>query len=118
MTTLRAGTVTVLFTEIEGGDRLLGQFGERHADIVADYRRLLRVAGSAAIASTRRILFRPSRGRAMTLSSRSKRSRDVRTIFACARSDTVNMQIREMRLRRAELSFARFPGESGRENHL
>src|SRR6266545_1418045 len=55
MTTLRAfqqepdmpdlpgGTVTFLFTDVEGSTRLLKQLHERYADAMADHQRLLRV---------------------------------------------------------------------------
>ncbi len=39
---LPTGTVTLLFTDIEGSTRLLQQLGDRYADILGDYRRLLR----------------------------------------------------------------------------
>ena len=41
---LPAGTVTLLFTDIEGSTRLLQQLGERYADILAECRQLLRRA--------------------------------------------------------------------------
>lgn len=42
MTELPAGTVTFLFTDIEGSTRLLHELGERYADVLTDHRRLLR----------------------------------------------------------------------------
>src|SRR2546423_10799190 len=44
MRDLPAGTVTLLFTDIEGSTHLLQQLGERYADIVATCRQLLRTA--------------------------------------------------------------------------
>jgi predicted ATPase/class 3 adenylate cyclase/DNA-binding CsgD family transcriptional regulator len=41
---LPTGTVTFLFTDIEGSTRLLEQLGDRYADLLAGYRRLLRAA--------------------------------------------------------------------------
>ena len=42
MADLPAGTVTFLFTDIEGSTRLLKQLGERYADALADHQRILR----------------------------------------------------------------------------
>jgi class 3 adenylate cyclase len=39
---LPAGTVTFLFTDIEGSTQLMRQLGEGYADVLADHRRLLR----------------------------------------------------------------------------
>src|SRR5919201_453445 len=47
MTELPAGTVTFLFTDIEGSTRLLNELGERYADVLTDHRRLLRDAAAA-----------------------------------------------------------------------
>src|ERR1700674_156422 len=44
MPDLPTGTVTLLFTDIEGSTRLLQQFGERYAGVLTDCRRLLREA--------------------------------------------------------------------------
>jgi predicted ATPase/class 3 adenylate cyclase/Tfp pilus assembly protein PilF len=44
MRELPAGTVTLLFTDIEGSTRLLQQLGERYADLLAECRHLLRSA--------------------------------------------------------------------------
>src|ERR1700732_404192 len=44
MPDLPIGTVTLLFTDIEGSTRLLQQFGERYTGVLADCRRLLREA--------------------------------------------------------------------------
>lgn len=44
MRQLPTGTVTMLFTDIEGSTRLLQQLGERYADVLKECRRLLRSA--------------------------------------------------------------------------
>ena len=44
MPDLPSGTVTLLFTDMEGSTRLLQQLGERYATVLADCRRLLRAA--------------------------------------------------------------------------
>ena len=44
---LPTGTVTMLFTDIEGSTRLLRQLGERYGELLADHRRLLRAAFAA-----------------------------------------------------------------------
>jgi predicted ATPase/class 3 adenylate cyclase len=44
MSALPTGTVTFLFTDIEGSTRLLQQLGDRYAEVVTEYRRLLRTA--------------------------------------------------------------------------
>ena len=44
MTTLPTGTVTLLFTDIEGSTRLLQELGDRFLDILADHHRQLREA--------------------------------------------------------------------------
>jgi WD40 repeat protein/class 3 adenylate cyclase/energy-coupling factor transporter ATP-binding protein EcfA2 len=44
MTALPAGTVTFLFTDIEGSTRLLQELGDRYVDVLTDHRRLLREA--------------------------------------------------------------------------
>ena len=41
---LPSGTVTFLFTDIEGSTRLLHELGERYADVLAEHNRLLREA--------------------------------------------------------------------------
>ena len=41
---LPRGTVTLLFTDMEGSTRLLQQLGERYTDLLEDYRQLLRAA--------------------------------------------------------------------------
>jgi class 3 adenylate cyclase len=46
--TLPGGTVTFLFTDIEGSTRLLQELGEDYSQVVADHRRLLRDAFRAA----------------------------------------------------------------------
>jgi len=43
---LPSGTVTLLFTDIEGSTRLLHELGERYADVLADHRRVVRDAFS------------------------------------------------------------------------
>ncbi len=42
MASLPGGTVTFLFTDIEGSTRLLQQLGDDYGDVVRDHRRLLR----------------------------------------------------------------------------
>ena len=44
MTSLPTGTVTLLFTDIEGSTRLLERLGEAYADTLAQHRRVLREA--------------------------------------------------------------------------
>jgi predicted ATPase len=44
MAELPTGTVTFLFTDIEGSTRLLHEFGDAYADALAEHRRLLREA--------------------------------------------------------------------------
>jgi class 3 adenylate cyclase len=44
MPDLPAGTVTLLFTDMEGSTRLLQKLGERYANVLADCRHLLRTA--------------------------------------------------------------------------
>jgi predicted ATPase/class 3 adenylate cyclase/tetratricopeptide (TPR) repeat protein len=44
MRDLPTGTVTLLFTDIEGSTRLLQQLGDRYADLLGEYRQLLRAA--------------------------------------------------------------------------
>jgi len=41
---LPSGTITLLFTDIEGSTRLLQQLGARYEVVLADYRRLMRTA--------------------------------------------------------------------------
>jgi class 3 adenylate cyclase len=41
---LPTGTVTLLFTDIEGSTKLLHELGERYADVLAEHRRVLRGA--------------------------------------------------------------------------
>jgi class 3 adenylate cyclase len=43
---LPSGTVTLLFTDIEGSTRLLHELGERYVDVLAEHRRVLREAFS------------------------------------------------------------------------
>src|SRR5436309_1681918 len=44
MTELPTGTVTFLFTDIEGSTRLLHELGDDYADALAEHRRVLREA--------------------------------------------------------------------------
>ncbi len=44
MRDLPSGTVTLLFTDIEGSTHLLQQLGERYANVLAEYRHLLRAS--------------------------------------------------------------------------
>jgi predicted ATPase/class 3 adenylate cyclase len=44
MAELPSGTVTLLFSDIEGSTRLLTRLGERYAGVLADHQRLLRAA--------------------------------------------------------------------------
>ena len=48
MSVLPGGTVTFLFTDIEGSTRLLQELGDAYGEVVADHRRLLREAFGAA----------------------------------------------------------------------
>src|SRR4029453_10016119 len=47
MRELPTGTVTFLFTDVEGSTRLLAEHGEAYADLLAEHRRLLREAFEA-----------------------------------------------------------------------
>src|SRR5919206_4768632 len=48
MTALPSGTVTFLFTDVEGSTRLLTELGaERYAEVLAEHRRVLRAAFAA-----------------------------------------------------------------------
>jgi hypothetical protein len=52
---LPAGTVTLLFTDIEGSTRLLQQLGEKYTDLLAAHQQLLREAcetNGGSVAST------------------------------------------------------------------
>jgi class 3 adenylate cyclase len=44
VTELPAGTLTFVFSDVEGSTRLLRQLGERYAPVVADHQRLMREA--------------------------------------------------------------------------
>ena len=44
MQTRPRGTVTFLFTDIEGSTQLLSELGERYADVLGEHRRVLREA--------------------------------------------------------------------------
>jgi predicted ATPase/class 3 adenylate cyclase len=44
MLSLPTGTITLLFTDIEGSTQLLHQLGDRYADVLAQHHRLLRAA--------------------------------------------------------------------------
>src|SRR5438445_11636436 len=46
MRSLPSGTVTFLFTDIEGSTKLLQQHGDGYADLLAEHRRILRDAFS------------------------------------------------------------------------
>ena len=46
MAELPAGTVTFLFTDIEGSTRLVKQLGERYADVLRDHQRIIREAAA------------------------------------------------------------------------
>src|SRR5258706_7827323 len=46
MRSLPSGTVTFLFTDIEGSTKLLQQHGDRYADLLGEHRRILRNAFS------------------------------------------------------------------------
>jgi len=48
MAELPSGTVTLLFTDIEGSTRLVRLLGDRWAEALADHRRVLREAAEAA----------------------------------------------------------------------
>src|ERR671916_536365 len=48
MAHLPTGTVTLLFTDIEGSTRLLQHLGDRYSSLLAEYRRLLRSAMETA----------------------------------------------------------------------
>jgi hypothetical protein len=50
MAELPRGTVTFLFSDVEGSTRLLQHLGGRYADLLANYRRLLRAAFQLVIA--------------------------------------------------------------------
>jgi hypothetical protein len=43
MTELPSGTVTFLFTDIEGSTKLLHELGDEYAPVLAEHRRILRV---------------------------------------------------------------------------
>src|SRR3712207_4934603 len=47
MPNIPGGTVTLLFTDIEGSTRLLRRLGERYAEVLAEHHRLLRAAFGA-----------------------------------------------------------------------
>ena len=47
MTTLPSGTVTFVFSDIEGSTGLLKRLGERYAELIAEHRRIVREAFSA-----------------------------------------------------------------------
>ena len=44
MPELPTGTVTFLFTDIEGSTKLLHELGDRYTDLLAEHRRLIREA--------------------------------------------------------------------------
>jgi class 3 adenylate cyclase len=43
-TSLPTGTLTLLFTDIEGSTQLLKRLGARYGDLLAEHRRILRTA--------------------------------------------------------------------------
>ena len=47
MSELPTGTVTLVFTDIEGSTRLLASLGSRYEEILANHRKLLRTAFSS-----------------------------------------------------------------------
>ena len=47
MSSLPAGTVTFVFTDIEGSTRLLQQLGDHYADVTRDHRRIVRATFAA-----------------------------------------------------------------------
>jgi class 3 adenylate cyclase len=49
---LPSGTVTFLFTDIEGSTKLLHELGERYAEVLGEHRRVLREAVQRHEAST------------------------------------------------------------------
>ena len=58
MTELPSGTVTLLFTDIEGSTQLLQRLGSHYGDVLAEYRALLRSvfaqhAGQEVVATRR-----------------------------------------------------------------
>ena len=72
--TLPGGTVTFLFTDIEGSTRLLQELGDDYGQVVADHRRLLRevfVRAPAGTRSTRRATRSSTRSRARVTRSRA-----------------------------------------------
>lgn len=50
---LPMGTITMLFTDIEGSTHLLEHLGERYTDVLAECRSLLRTVFHACCAATR-----------------------------------------------------------------
>jgi class 3 adenylate cyclase len=60
---LPSGTVTFLFTDIEGSTRLLGELDERYVDVLAEHNRIHREAFSRHDGLVGRFLFRGVRGR-------------------------------------------------------
>ena len=57
---LPQGTVSMLFTDIEGSTRLLQEHGPRFADMLAEHRRLLRTRRSVTAASSSAVRATPS----------------------------------------------------------
>jgi class 3 adenylate cyclase len=51
---LPEGTVTFLFTDIEGSTRLLQHLGPRYADVLTEHQRLLRAAWDQWLGHVRR----------------------------------------------------------------
>ena len=56
MTVLHGGTVTFVFTDIEGSTELLKRLGDGYADALAEHRRLIRDAFGVSGAEARRLL--------------------------------------------------------------
>src|SRR3712207_3407045 len=46
MPVLPSGTITLLFTDIDGSTRLLHELGERYADVLAVHRSIIRAAAA------------------------------------------------------------------------
>ena len=62
MTTLHGGTVTFVFTDIEGSTKLLERLGDRYAEALAEHRRIVRdafAADASGLALTPELVARP-----------------------------------------------------------
>ena len=77
MRELPRGTVTFLFTDIEGSTRLLHELGDAYADALAEHRRVVREAvtrhGGVEVDTQGDAFFVAFRGRRMRLRRRAKR---------------------------------------------